>query len=158
MVYSLMVRQAARNSGYGHSPEANPSPGAPRPQLAMGVEMLLIFPVLDLGFAARSLAEDQHVQRHALSLDEIGHDAGDHHLLSAVQEGDIASRHVQDEVAFLVQVGMHLIQSAFDVRRGANPHLHAVSERHTWGPADGSARNGQSGSGASPVWGGGMAP
>ena len=45
-----------------------------------------------------------------------------------------------------------LIQSALDVRGGANPHIHAVSERHTYGPADGSARNGQSGSGAWALW------
>src|ERR1035441_8037860 len=130
----------------------NSSPAVIRPQLAMGVETLLIFPILDLGFAARSFDEDQHVQRHALSLQEVGHDAGDHHLLGAVQEGDIAARHVQDEVAFLVQVGVHLVQSALDVRSGANPHLHAVSEWHTYGPADGSVRNGQSGSGAWAPW------
>src|SRR5664279_153918 len=158
MNYSLMVRPAARHCGHGHSPEGIASPGAIGPQLATKVEVLLIFPVLDLGFAARSLDEDQHVQRHALSLPEVGHDAGDHHLLGAVQEGDIAARHVQDEVAFLVQVGMHLIQSALDVRRGANPHLHAVSERHTYGPADGSVRNGQSGSKAWALWRGGTAP
>src|ERR1019366_4501651 len=155
MVYSLMVRQAARHCGYGHS---SSSPVAIGPQLAIEVEVLFIFPVLNLGFAARSLDEDQHVQRHALSLQEVGHDAGDHHLLGAVQEGDIATRHVQDEVAILVQVGMHLIQGALDVRGGANPHLHAVSERHTYGPADGFARNGQSRRGAWALWGGGIAP
>src|ERR1039457_4520976 len=93
-VYSLMVWQAAWLCGYWHLPEGNPSPVAMGPQLATKVEVLLIFPVLDLGFAARSLAEDQHVQRHALSLDEVGHDAGDHHLLGAVQESHIAARHI----------------------------------------------------------------
>src|ERR1035438_3272822 len=150
MVYSLMLRR------YRH-PEGNSSPVAIGPQRTIEVEVLLIFPVVDLGFAARSLGEYQHVQRHALSLQEVGHDAGDHHLLGTVQEGDIAARHVQDEVAFLVQVGMHLIQSALDVRRGANPHLHAVSERHTYGPADGSVRNGQSGSKAWAPRGSGIA-
>src|ERR1017187_2580002 len=100
MVYSLMVRQAARHCGYGHPPKGNSSPVAIGPQLAMGVEMLLIFPVLDLGFAARSFDEDQHVQRHALSLDEIGHDAGDHHLLGAVQEGQCAAWHGPDDMTF----------------------------------------------------------
>src|ERR1039457_3497405 len=157
MVYSLMVWQAARHCGSGHSPEGIASPGAIGPQLATKVEVLLIFPVLDLGFAARSLDEDQHVQRHALSLDEVGHDAGDHHLLGAVQEGHGAARHVQDEMTFLVEVGMHLIQGALDVRGGANPHIHAVSKRHVYSPADGSARNGQSGSGAWALWGGGIA-
>src|ERR1039457_6402951 len=158
MVYSLMVRQAARNSGYGHSLEGNPSPGVTRPQRRRGVEMLLLFPVLDLGFAARSLDEDQHVQRHALSLQKVGHDAGNHHLLGALQEGDIAARHVQDEMAILVQVGVHLVQGALDVRGGANPHLHATSERHVYGPADGSAGSGQNGSGAWVLWRGGIAP
>src|ERR1039457_57132 len=158
MVYSLMVWQAARHCVSGHSPEGISSPVAIGPQLAIEVEVLLIFPVLDLGFAARSLDEDQHVQRHALSLEEIGHDAGDHYLLGAVQERDIAARHIQDEVVFLVQVGVHLIQSALDVRGGANPHIHAVSKRHTYGPADGSARNGQRGSEAWPPRGSGIAP
>src|ERR1035437_6338569 len=158
MIYCLMVWQAARHFGTGHSPEDIASPAVIRPQLAMGVEVLLIFPVLDLGFAARSLDEDQHVQRHALSLQEVGHHAGDDHLLGAVQERDIAARHIQDEVVFLVQVGVHLIQSTLDVRGGANPHIRAVSKWHTYGPADGSARNGQSGSGAWALWGGGIAP
>src|ERR1035437_473774 len=158
MVYSLMVWQAARHCGSGHSPEGIASPDAIGPQLATKVEVLLIFPVLDLGFAARSLAKDQHVQRHALSLEEVGHEAGDDHLLGAVQERDIAARHIQDEVVFLVQVGVHMIQSTLDVRGGADPHIHAVSERHTYGPPDGSARNGQSGSGAWALWRGGIAP
>jgi hypothetical protein len=58
MNYSLMVWQTARRFGSGHSPEGIASPGAIGPQLATKVEVLLIFPVLDLGFAARSLAED----------------------------------------------------------------------------------------------------